>query len=100
MFAGVLGTEVAETKTAGPADAPAASSAAAIGYGVFLLLHETGFVNFLHLPAGAELHLLGRLPHGPLALIGLVLALLTGVFHEGLGRRSSAASRTGWSCGR
>ena len=64
VFAAVLGTEVAETKKQGLSTLPASLIGGGVGYAVFLLLHETGFVNFLHLPPVQELHHLGRLPHG------------------------------------
>ena len=64
VFAAVLGTEVAETREQGLSTLPAALIGGGVGYAVFLLLHETGFVNFLHLPPVQQLHRLGRLSHG------------------------------------
>jgi H+/Cl- antiporter ClcA len=80
VFAAVLGAEVAETKEKGLATMPASLIGGGVGYGVFLLLHETGFVNFLHLPPVHSFRLLDALIMVPLALIGLVLAILTGLF--------------------
>jgi len=51
-----------------------------VGYGVFLLLHETGFANFLHLPQVQSFRLLDAVLMVPLALLGLVLAVLTALF--------------------
>ena len=65
VFAAVLGTEVAETRQKGLSTLPAALIGGGVGYGVFLLLHETGFVELPAPPAGAELPSAGRLPHGP-----------------------------------
>ena len=64
VFAAVLGTEVAETKKQGLSTLPAALIGGGVGYGVFLLLHETGLRELPAPPAGAGLHRLGRLPHG------------------------------------
>ena len=58
VFAAVLGTEVAETRQKGLSTLPAALIGGGVGYGVFLLLHETGFVNFLHLPPVQSFRLL------------------------------------------
>jgi H+/Cl- antiporter ClcA len=80
VFAAVLGTEIAETRQKGLSTLPAALIGGGVGYGVFLLLHETGFVNFLHLPPVQSFRLLDALLMIPLALIGLVLALLTAAF--------------------
>ena len=80
VFAAVLGTEVAETRQKGLSTLPAALIGGGVGYGVFLLLHETGFVNFLHLPPVQSFRLLDAFLMIPLALVGLVLALLTAAF--------------------
>ncbi|HEY5387743.1 MAG TPA: chloride channel protein [Thermoleophilia bacterium] len=79
VFAAVLVTEVAETKEKGLSRLPAALVGGGVGYGVFLLLHETGFVNFLHLPPAQSFRVLDAFLMVPLALIGLTLAVLTGV---------------------
>jgi H+/Cl- antiporter ClcA len=79
VFAAVLVTEVAETKEKGLSTLPSALIGGGVGYGVFLLLHETGFVNFLHLPPVQSFRVLDAFLMVPLALIGLVLAVLTGV---------------------
>ena len=80
VFAAVLGTEVAETKKQGLSTLPAALIGGGVGYGIFLLLHETGFVNFLHLPPVQDYTIWDAFLMVPLALIGLVLALLTAAF--------------------
>ena len=80
VFAAVLGTEVAETRQKGLSTLPAALIGGGVGYGVFLLLHETGFVNFLHLPPVQSFSLLDAFLMVPLALVGLMLALLTAAF--------------------
>ncbi len=80
VFAAVLGTEVAETKKQGLSTLPAALIGGGVGYAVFLLLHETGFVNFLHLPAVTDYRILDAFIMVPLALVGLALALLTAAF--------------------
>ena len=77
-----------------------ASSAAASGYAVFLLLHDAGFVRLPAPAAGAELPPVDAVLMVPLALVGLVLALLDRRLHEASPPRSSAASRSAWSCGR
>ena len=100
VFAAVLGTEVAETKKQGLSTLPASLIGGGVGYGVFLLLHETGFVNFLHLPPVQDYTVWDAFLMVPLALIGLVLALLTARVHEGLRRLLRHASRTASSCGR
>jgi len=80
VFAAVLGTEVAETKQQGLSTLPAALIGGGVGYAIFLLLHETGFVNFLHLPPVQHYTVWDGFLMVPLALLGLVLALLTAVF--------------------
>ena len=59
VFAAVLGTEVAETKKQGLSTLPAALIGGGVGYGVFLLLHETGLRELPAPAAGAELHASG-----------------------------------------
>jgi H+/Cl- antiporter ClcA len=78
VFAAVLGTEVAETKQQGLSTLPASLIGGGVGYGVFLLLHETGFVNFLHLPPVPSYSVWDAVLMVPLALIGLALAIFTG----------------------
>ena len=80
IFAAVLGTEVAETKQQGLSTLPASLIGGAIGYGIFKLLHESGFLGFLHLPPVQSYTLWYALLMVPLALLGLVLALFTAVF--------------------
>ena len=80
VFAAVLGTEVAETKKQGLSTLPASLIGGGVGYAVFLLLHETGFVNFLHLPAVQSYTIWDAFLMIPLALLGLALAILTGAF--------------------
>jgi H+/Cl- antiporter ClcA len=80
IFAAVLGTEVAETRKQGLSTLPAALIGGAVGYGVFLVLHEAGFLGFLHLPPVQSYTLWYALLMVPLALAGLVLALLTAAF--------------------
>ena len=80
IFAAVLGTEVAENKQQGYSTLPASLIGGAIGYGIFKLLHETGFLGFLHLPPVQSYVWWYALLMVPLALAGLILALLTAVF--------------------
>ena len=80
VFTAVLGTEVAETKQQGLSTLPASLIGGGVGYAIFLLLHETGFVNFLHLPPVPSYSVWDAFLMVPLALLGLVLALLTAVF--------------------
>ena len=80
IFAAVLGTEVAETKQQGLSTLPASLIGGAIGYGIFLVLGEVGFLGFLHLPPVGSYAWWYALLMVPLALAGLVLALLTAVF--------------------
>lgn len=80
VFAAVLGAEVAQTRQKSLATLPASLIGGGVGYAVFLLLHETGFVNFLHLPPVQSYRLLDAVVMVPLALVGLVLALLTAFF--------------------
>jgi H+/Cl- antiporter ClcA len=80
IFAAVLGTEVAESKKQGLSTLPASLIGGAVGYAIFLLLHETGFLGFLHLPAVQSYALWYALLMVPLALVGLLLALLTAAF--------------------
>jgi H+/Cl- antiporter ClcA len=80
VFAAVLGTEVAETKKQGLSTLPAALIGGGVGYAIFLLLHETGFLGFLHLPQVQSYTLWYALLMVPLALAGLLLALLTAAF--------------------
>ena len=79
VFTAVLGTEVAETSR-GLSTLPASLIGGGVGYGVFLLLHEAGFANFLHLPPCTSFRLLDAFVMVPLALLGLVLAVLTAAF--------------------
>ena len=80
VFAAVLGTEVAETRRRGLSTLPASLIGGAVGYGIFLVLGETGFLGFLHLPPVGDYVWWYALLMVPLALAGLVLALLTAVF--------------------
>ena len=80
IFAAVLGTEVAGTRQSGLAVLPANLIGGGVGYAVFYALHDTGFVNFLHLPAVTTIRLVDAFAMVPLGLIGLVLAVLTGIF--------------------
>jgi H+/Cl- antiporter ClcA len=80
IFAAVLGTEVAETKKQGLSTLPASLIGGAVGYAIFMLLHETGFLGFLHLPKVESYALWYALLMVPLALGGLLLALLTAAF--------------------
>jgi H+/Cl- antiporter ClcA len=80
IFAAVLGTEVAETKQQGLSTLPASLIGGAIGYGIFKVLHEVGFLGFLHLPPVQSFTLWYALLMVPLALAGLVLALFAAAF--------------------
>jgi H+/Cl- antiporter ClcA len=80
VFAAVLGTEVAETRKQGLSTLPASLIGGGVGYAVFLLLQGTGLVDFLHLPPVQDYSVWDAFLMVPLALIGLVLAILTGAF--------------------
>ena len=80
IFAAVLGTEVAETNRQGLSTLPASLIGGAIGYAIFKVLHETGFLGFLHLPPVQSYTLWYALLMIPLALVGLILALFTAAF--------------------
>jgi H+/Cl- antiporter ClcA len=80
IFAAVLGTEVAASKQQGLSTLPASLIGGAVGYGIFLVLGEVGFLGFLDLPPVESYTLWYALLMVPLALLGLVLAVLTGVF--------------------
>lgn len=80
IFAAVLGAEVAETRKQGLATLPASLIGGAVGYGIFKVLHESGFLGFLHLPPVQSYLWWYALLMVPLALAGLVLTLLTAAF--------------------
>jgi H+/Cl- antiporter ClcA len=80
IFAAVLSTEIAGTRQSGLATMPANLIGGVVGYGVFYALHSSGFVNFLHLPPVTSFRVVDAVVMVPLALIGLVLAILTGLF--------------------
>lgn len=80
IFAAVLGTEVAATRQQGLSTLPASLIGGAVGYGIFLVLGEVGFLGFLHLPPVQRYDWWYALLMVPLALIGLLLALITAVF--------------------
>ena len=80
VFTAVLGTEISGTKEQGLSTLPAALIGGGVGYGVFLLLHEAGFADFLHLPPVQSFRLIDAVVIVPLALLGLVLAILTAAF--------------------
>ena len=80
VFAAVLGTEIAETRRQGLATLPASLIGGVVGYGVFLLVQNAGFVNFLHLPPVQSYDVWDAIIMVPLALAGLVLAVVTAAF--------------------
>ncbi len=80
IFAAVLGTEVAETRRQGLSTLPASLIGGAVGYGIFLVLGETGFLGFLQLPPVGDYVWWYALLMVPLALVGLILALFTAAF--------------------
>ena len=80
IFAAVLGTEVAETKQQGLSTLPASLIGGAVGFGIFKVLHEVGFLGFLHLAPVQSYTLWYALLMVPLALVGLILALCTALF--------------------
>jgi len=80
VFTAVLGTEISGTKEQGLSTLPAALIGGGVGYGVFLLLHEAGFADFLHLPPVQSFRLIDAVVIVPLALLGLVLAIVTAGF--------------------
>ena len=80
VFTAVLGTEIAGTREQGLSTLPATLIGGGVGYGVFLLLHEAGFADFLHLPPVQSFRLIDAVVIVPLALLGLVLAIVTAGF--------------------
>jgi H+/Cl- antiporter ClcA len=80
VFTAVLGTEAAQSRQSGLELLPANLIGGGVGYAVFLALHNTGFVDFLHLPPVTSFRLVDALAMVPLALLGLVLAVLTALF--------------------
>jgi H+/Cl- antiporter ClcA len=101
VFAAVLGTEIAESRKQGLSTLPASLIGGAVGYAIFLLLHETGFLGFLHLPPVQSYTWWYALLMVPLALGGLVLALLTAAFmRAATGLFGRLNSRSGWCFGR
>jgi len=80
VFAALLGTQIAETKQQGATTLPSALIWGGVGYGVFLLPHEAGFADFLHLPQVRSFRLLDAVLMAPPALLGLVLAVVTALF--------------------
>ena len=80
VFTAVLGTEISGTKEQGLSTLPAALIGGGVGYGVFLLLHEAGFADFLHLPPVQSFRVIDAFLMVPLALLGLALAILTAAF--------------------
>lgn len=82
VFTAVLSTEAGaqREKGTGLATIPATLIGGVVGYAVFLVLPGDGFFNILHLPAVQEYAMLDAALMVPLALVGLVLALLTGAF--------------------
>jgi H+/Cl- antiporter ClcA len=82
VFTAVLGTEVSPDKTAWLATLPATLIGGAIGYGVFLLVGNSGFANFLHLPPVKHYVALDMIYVVLLAFVGIVLAVLTGLFMQ------------------
>ncbi len=87
VFAAVLGTEVAETKQQGLSTLPASLIGGGVGYAIFLLLHETGFVNFLHLPPVPSYSVWDAFLMVPLALARARAGPPHRRVHEGLRRR-------------
>jgi H+/Cl- antiporter ClcA len=82
VFTAVLGTEVSADKTAWLATLPATLIGGAIGYAIFLLVGSSGFANFLHLPPVQHYVALDIVYVVLLALVGIVLAVLTGAFMQ------------------
>jgi H+/Cl- antiporter ClcA len=80
VFTAVLGAEVAKDRRSGLATLPATLIGGGVGYAIFLLLHGVGLVNFLHLPPVQHVRLADALLMVPLALLGLVLAVLAAAF--------------------
>jgi H+/Cl- antiporter ClcA len=82
VFTAVLGTEVSPDKTAWLATLPATLIGGAIGYGIFLLVGNSGFANFLHLPPAQHYEALDMLYVVLLAFVGIALAVMTGAFMQ------------------
>jgi len=80
LFTAVLATEAAQTRTQSLATLPATLIGGAIGYGIFLLLGGNGLLDFLHLPPVSDYSAWWAPLMIPLALVGLLLAVLTGAF--------------------
>ena len=100
IFAAVLGTEVAETKQQGLSTLPASLIGGAVGYGIFLVLGEVGFLGFLHLPPGGELRLVVRAAHDPAGAGRPASSRCSPRSSCARPRASSGGSRSVWCCGR
>lgn len=80
LFTAVLASEVVPTREQSLTTMPACLIGGAIGYAVFLLLHGKGLANFLNLPPVTSYKLSYGLLMVALGLVGLLLAVLTGMF--------------------
>jgi H+/Cl- antiporter ClcA len=82
LFAGVLGTELAQTHQAGLASLPANLIGGAVGYGVFLLVGVPSLAGILGLEPVEQIRLIDPLLIVLMALLGVVLAVVGGVFFK------------------
>jgi H+/Cl- antiporter ClcA len=86
VFTAVLGTEVEPDRASWRQTLPATLIGGAIGYWVFLLLGGAGFANFLHLPPVKDYVALDAVYVVLLGFVGIVLAVLTGLFMQAAAR--------------
>ncbi|HEY8199416.1 MAG TPA: chloride channel protein [Candidatus Limnocylindrales bacterium] len=80
LFTGVLGTELIKDKAVGAATLPSNLIGGAIGFLIFTAVGYPGLGNYLHLQPTPGIQLADVLVIAPLALLGIVLALVAGVF--------------------
>jgi hypothetical protein len=79
LFAGVLATELVKDPAAKARDLPANLIGGAIGFLIFFAVGNTGLQDYLHLPASQALGVADVVLVLPMALVGMVLALIAGV---------------------
>jgi H+/Cl- antiporter ClcA len=85
LFTGVLATELMRDVAARAKNTPANLIGGAIGFLIFYAAGSTGIVDYLHLPPTAELTIWSIPLVVLFALVGLVLAVVTGGFMRASG---------------
>ncbi len=82
LFAGVLGSEVAQTRGGSYASLPANLIGGAVGYAVFLLVGSSGLCGLLGLAPVEHIRPLDVLLIVAMTLVGMLLAGITAVFFK------------------